>query len=237
MNGVFQKIADYQEDCRQRAGHLSKNLVLPSLEKLFVFSLAELQQLNQEMVLQVSRENEAFHWLPFTEKYEWHRQYAAINVILKFLTAPGQQIPADQWLIRGPMVGVWLTANCKGEISLSNLQRVWAGLDALDKIGAAPEPPAITRQPDSVTLSEEEILHEGKVAIFIVAVAATGGVTGYQWFRREPGQKEFEPIPGAINPKYVFSPERWNSRCEYCCDVTNDAGTTRSDAATFRFVI
>jgi len=71
----------------------------------------------------------------------------------------------------------------------------------------------------------------------VFSVEATGSITSYQWLRCDPGKAEFQPILGATGPKYVFVPERWDSRCEFACAVTNEAGTTRSNAATFRFVL
>ena len=196
---------------------------------------AELQKLEIKMGIQSVNEGASLSIQPATYQFAWRKQHLDVVAVRKFLARPLHQISDSEWLIRGPQVFSWLAANANGEINLSTLCAAWQGLKALDEIKPTPEPPRITQQPEDVWLTENEVLHDGKSAVF--TIEATGGITSYQWFKREPGKTEFQPILGATGPKYVFCPEHWNSRCAYVCDVTNSAGTTRSNAATFRFVL
>jgi hypothetical protein len=79
--------------------------------------------------------------------------------------------------------------------------------------------PAITDQPDSMTVQE------GEDAGFEVAATGTGALT-YQWYRNN------NPIPGATAQQFTWLRATLaDDGAEFSVDVTDSQGTTRSAAA------
>jgi hypothetical protein len=95
-----------------------------------------------------------------------------------------------------------------------------ARIRELDAFGtAAPVPPRITAQPQGIEANV------GTSAVFSVQAEGAGTVT-YQW------SKDGSPIAGANDATLVVDPISLGDAGAYTVTVTNDAGSTSSDAAT-----
>ena len=85
--------------------------------------------------------------------------------------------------------------------------------------------PVITTQPKSVSLAVGECM--------TFTCAATGeGTLRYQWQYKKSGETSWTNWSGATNTYFSVKGSNTNGGCQYRCAVTNDGGTTYSNAAT-----
>ena len=128
--------------------------------------------------------------------------------------------------------GTYLAWNITGHvhITVTLIGGLSASVSGVFFGGNAPTVPLITQEPQDAAVSI------GSTATF--AVVASGGGLTYQWESQGPGASSFSPIAGATSNSYTTSAIALaGTGTQFKCVVTNNLGSTPSNAATVTVLI
>jgi hypothetical protein len=153
-----------------------------------------------------------------TVRLRWIEQSKIIEAYSEFLRRHELFDPSQ-----GHKLLDWLRSNGNPAITIFELERAYRALIARP-VEAEPEPPTITKQPESISIVG------GELATFSVEVSGSKPFT-YQWI-----VDGSQPIPGATLPRYQTVATEYSDQKLYCCRIENKFGSIMSVAAILQMI-